>query len=971
MTARSATDSAASRIFISYSRKDQGFVHNLNDALQALKRETWVDLKDIPFTGVWEQEIYSAIEGADIFVFIISPDSIQSEVCAKELNHAVAHNKKLVPIVRRDCDPKATPPALAALNWLFFRESDDFDKSFRDLLKAFDTDLDWVKAHTRLLVRAKEWSSDRRDKSSLLRGSDLKEAEGWLSEAHGKEPAPTTLHAEYVTASRKAATKRQRVMIGAITAGLAVAVTLGLVAWNRARKAEEQRTEAEKQRKEALLQSQIALARRLVSQAQVIKTQEGNLLELAVLLTIESMNRFPSLEADQFLRDNLPLLTPRVANLNHQNTVSKVFFTSDGKYLITFSEDDLIQVWEVQTGRKVSTIKHKPGLTALALSDDAKYLGIGNEKGEVQVWEAMSGRETFGLTQKGRIRGIAFSPDGHSFASGTTEDQLVISNITDGRELARLDPEGGVVSVAFSADGKLIAASTGFGMINVWDAANHTQLASMQPEIADVMLTQLKFSPDNQYLVSGGSSSIDGVVVPAQVWNVTNGALIATLDSKASAHQIAFSRDGKYLATGAGDTANVWSGNGGRKVFSVKHKSGITDLAFSSDGSVLVTGSDDNSAAVWEVPTGKELIRLRHGAAVESVAFNPAGNYVATGSDDKTAAVWALPTQKSIRFGNKLNINSVTFSPDSKYVGTGATESEDQDLARIWDGTSGKPITSVKHDRDVYSESFYGNYLATGSNDRTARIWQLPEGREVRRLAHDYEVRSVAFSPNGKYLATGTSGGGKTVRIWDVSSGSETQRLEHNSAISDIAFSNDSRRLVSSSFDNTTRVWSINNGQEIMRLTQPASAVALNADGSLLATGGFDVTVWEVPGGRAIPVIKGQEDEVRTLLFSPDGKYLATASGNIVRLWEISSGGAREVARVQQPDYVLALNFSSDGEYLSIAAGALTVEAQHWRAKDMISDACAHVSRNLSADEWKKYFGEEPYEATCRGLSGQ
>jgi hypothetical protein len=144
-------------VFISYAREDQAFVRDLHEALQACDRDTWVDWEDIPLTADWLAEIYAAIEAADTFIFIISPDSVASEVCSLELAHAVKHNKRLVPIVRRDVDTKAVPQALAALNWVFFRESDDFDRAFQSLIEAIDTDLDWVRAHTRLLVRAIEW----------------------------------------------------------------------------------------------------------------------------------------------------------------------------------------------------------------------------------------------------------------------------------------------------------------------------------------------------------------------------------------------------------------------------------------------------------------------------------------------------------------------------------------------------------------------------------------------------------------------------------------------------------------------------------------------------------------------------------------------------------------------------------------------------------------------------------------------
>jgi hypothetical protein len=122
-------------------------------------------------------EIHAAIEHTDTFVFIISPDSVTSEVCKQEIDHAVKQHKRLVPIVRRDVDAKAVPEAMAALNWIFLREHDDFDIAFQTLIKAMDTDLDWVQAHTRLLVCAKECNNNRRDNSFVLRGRDLQDAE--------------------------------------------------------------------------------------------------------------------------------------------------------------------------------------------------------------------------------------------------------------------------------------------------------------------------------------------------------------------------------------------------------------------------------------------------------------------------------------------------------------------------------------------------------------------------------------------------------------------------------------------------------------------------------------------------------------------------------------------------------------------------------------------------------------------------
>jgi TIR domain len=102
--ALSPTESVTPDVFISYSRRDKVFVQRLNAALVNLNRDTWVDWEDIMPTEKWWQAIESGIESANTFVFIISPDSVASSVCKQEIEHAVLHHKRLVPVVCRDAD---------------------------------------------------------------------------------------------------------------------------------------------------------------------------------------------------------------------------------------------------------------------------------------------------------------------------------------------------------------------------------------------------------------------------------------------------------------------------------------------------------------------------------------------------------------------------------------------------------------------------------------------------------------------------------------------------------------------------------------------------------------------------------------------------------------------------------------------------------------------------------------------------
>src|SRR5262249_37904826 len=146
--------------FISYSSTDRDFVRKLQNALAAEKHEAWVDWKDIPLTAEWEREITDNIEAADNFIFVMSHDSVASENCKKEINHAMANNKRIVPLLYRSVADGVIPETLARFQRIEFRYNDNFDANVAALIAALDTDHRWVKTHTRLLMRALEWERE-------------------------------------------------------------------------------------------------------------------------------------------------------------------------------------------------------------------------------------------------------------------------------------------------------------------------------------------------------------------------------------------------------------------------------------------------------------------------------------------------------------------------------------------------------------------------------------------------------------------------------------------------------------------------------------------------------------------------------------------------------------------------------------------------------------------------------------------
>jgi hypothetical protein len=183
----------------------QTLVDKIAEYLSSAGIRVWLDVDSIPPSSNWLDQIRLGIESSDSYIFVVSPDSVVSEVCCLvELPHALQYNKRLITIRARPTKQSGIPAEVSAKDWIDFSAEALHPAAFAELIWALTTDLEWVGQHTWLLGLAREWDARKRDASALLSGRVLADAVVWLGAPDAPDaPAPTQLHREFIFASRR------------------------------------------------------------------------------------------------------------------------------------------------------------------------------------------------------------------------------------------------------------------------------------------------------------------------------------------------------------------------------------------------------------------------------------------------------------------------------------------------------------------------------------------------------------------------------------------------------------------------------------------------------------------------------------------------------------------------------------------------------------------------------------------------
>lgn len=853
-------------VFISYSRKNKAFAQQLNDALESKGLQAWVDWEGIAPSAEWMAEIYSAIDAAAAFIFVISPDSVASEVCGKELTYAVQQNKRIIPIVCAEAPAAAVPPELARLNWIFFRETDAFAEAVDTLVEAVNTDLDWVRAHTRLLVRSREWETNAKNPSFLLRGVDLKQAEAWLSTAQGKEPRPTPLHTRYVIRSREATTRRQRITTSGIAAGFIVAVVLAVIAVI--------------QRNVAVEQAKISTSRELSATAVAQLAVDP---ERSLLLAVDAVGIMPTVQAEDALRQGLLASHIHVRLEGHRQRVNSAHFSPDGRWVVTASDDGTAGLWTSETGLLRTSLEgHRGRVTGAVFSPDGAAVATGSDSGEVWIWNTAGGQRRQVIPkQTGPVICLAFAPGSDRIAVGGSDGTVRIIDLGSLSEIVIRAPRASrIQSVAFHPEGRKLLAAVGNSAV-IWDVASGEVLKQWQGHTRNMY--EAAFSGDGQQVVTtGGDKAV-------RIWRwQAPGAPTATLNHAGMVFSAAFHPDGRWVVSACGApsySAQIWDAVSGRKILPLLgHTGAITTVAFSPDGLQVLTASDDGTARVWDVG----LVSLGDGLkGMNSAAFSPDGAVVATADRRGTVSLWDARTGRHLKdLEHRFTwLNSISFSPDGSTVIGAGRRLDSGHCASTWDVGDGQWLLDFRgHTRAVSSAVFSpdGEHVLTASEDLTARVWDAGSGKQRRVLTgHTDRLKSAVFSADGTRIVTASLDG--TARVWNASTG-DFQRLigDHDQGLNHAAFSPDGKRIVTAGLDRIARIWDADSSELIASLEGHTDVIwnaAFSGDGAWVVTGGDETArLWNAGTGRCIAVLRGHQGRVYSASFDPAASRVVTAS---------------------------------------------------------------------------------------------
>ncbi|MFG2004589.1 AAA family ATPase [Spirillospora sp. NPDC048911] len=816
-----------------------------------------------------------------------------------------------------------------------------------------EPDLTAQAVYERLIDDAGQWAEHGRDPAFLYRGVRLLSVDDSRPRWDGDPasfPPPGPTAAAFLGASEREARRAGR-RRRAVMAVLAVASVLTLIAAVLALDAAD---DADHQR-------DLAVSRQLAAQSEVADDPIAR-----TLLAVAAWRIAPTVEARHRLLD--AAANPGRGKLTgHESEVRTVVFSPDGKRVATGSADRTARLWDPASRRQLGAPFVHPRDECGTAGVKAVFAVQGRMLvtsclSTVRFWDIATHRQIGApLDSGGVVSALAVAPDGRTLAIASLQGTVRLWDVTARRwisgPMGHADPGvlNAVNAVAFTTGGKRLVTAGADRAARLWDTATSRQLGAPfeghTREINDVSP-----SPDGTAFATAAS---DGTV---RLWNLTThrqiGAALTARDGRAALWSVAYSPDGTRLATGGSDGfTRFWDVAGHEQVgmeLGDNHFA-VQRVAFSPDGRLVAAAGADSVVRLGDPVTYQQVGGALRGSSI--VAMSPDGKIVAAAGTKGSGPVvrfWSAATRRPIgdpdesadgqpaggrpADGGRATLRGVVhvlgFARDGRTL-----TAVGPDGVRTWDTATGRPAgpaTTLGQRTGNGRLTADGRLLAAQQNQSIV-FWDVGARREtgprITVPGHTEVISAMAVSPDGTTLAT--AGFDRKVRVFDIA----TRRpvggpvgIASNGMIDALAFSPDSRVLAATADDQTVRLWDVARrrpiGAALTGHTGAVTAMAFSPDGTVLATGAMDgsLRLWDLLTYRQLghPLTGQERGGIAGIAYGPDGRTVATAGAETVRLWNVALPA------------------------------------------DPVAAACANAGRSFTRAEWERYVPQEAFRQICQ-----
>jgi WD40 repeat protein len=615
-----------------------------------------------------------------------------------------------------------------------------------------------------------------------------------------------------------------------------------------------------------------------------------------------------------------------------------VAFSADSKRLVAVSLEGTLHVWDVPSGRELSSVDWGRGpIDAVAVAPDGtRFVSVSRDQGvclwttytattpqhlgmtdsiavrllfspngsrfltatyggSMQLWDAKSGSVLAGHSVAvSEIPGLTFSPNGMCLAAlaHPQDSSIRVWDTSTGREGASLvGHTGGVLSVACSSDGCLVCSGASDGTVRIWDFEARAQVKRLSGHGATA--GAVAFSPDDRRVATICRDR------RIHIWDIESQGWTKCLESHADwTSNLAFSCDGSLLLAGCNDEVGVWNVTSGELVRKLRgHRSWVTDVCFCLPTDRIVSASCDGTVRLWNIASREAIIPRGHGRKVDSLVFSQDGRRVlsVTGTPEYTGIVWDAETGEQV---SSLRLDKqvfrARFSPDARRI---AYRMLGGDLW-LWDADTGRTLAHVRQtygrDRQYYPVFSPDGCHVLALQGHDIVLLDTESGEvAVRCQGHFEGVVEAAISRDGNRI--GSLSGDRTIRVWDAKSGGELLCGTLGQSAERFEFSADGRRIgCLERMEGVLRLWDIDRGEEIIvRFSTPLSGWAMAPSGHQIAIWALNmITVWDVPSARQIASFSLFAPQ--SVAFSPDGsRIVAGGISGEVQVLPIATGDQR------------------------------------------------------------------------------